>query len=755
MRLLFEELSSRLQYKIIIPFLLLALCVAVAGAAIAFSLVAGSWQERLDNQLAQVTRVAGDALMSQERANLQFLQEIVFAPRNEATGAPSVVEAFANGDSAGLQAALEPYVLVGMRRSGIYLDRLIAFDRTGRTLADMERPPDDAQVAYVSHPPIDMGQTWFVPRILADAQDDLGDKFAGIIRLTDTNAYYLGTIAPVRQGDQVVGGVIIAMRVERLLQRLQEQSQAAGLTLYDSEGRVLVSTFNPEEDPAALNMDEATLEAFWAAPVPAAQSVFSIIHIDSREYQFSYAPLRIRDSTVGILSAGLTREYVTRGWGDTRRPVTLLTLVSMVMIVGLGIYIARLITAPLNELVLTARSVTAGNLHRRSRVRSSDEVGLLSHSFNSMTEHLLKMYSAVLAESGQRAAIVESITDGIVVCDDTGTIQVINRAMRTMLGMRDDEVMPSRLSDLPLVRLTEGMPDFDSKRTKDLYRLGDYIVRVSVAPVITTEDDQMGYVCVVQDMTSEIAIERARANFIATISHELRTPLTVLRGNADLLLRGLVGSLEDDQRTIIESMRQHTSNMTSLINNVIVLARLDSGSLITNLEPIELLHMVEEAVWPLQTMIKAKGLELEIRIPPDIPPVLADADQLRTILQQLIDNARRYTDTGMITVCAVREPEFVRVDVCDTGRGIPPDMYEQVFERFIRGDGSNEGVNSAERGIGLGLAIVKQLVERHGGRVWVTSTPGQGSTFSFTLRYTDATSRTEKPGTDASLAEAA
>lgn len=753
MRLLLQELRSRLQYKIIIPFVLLALCVALAGSAIAFILVADSWQERFDNQLAQVTRIASDKLVAQERANLQFLQEIAFAPPNEQTGAPSVAEALANSDSAGLINALDPYFLVGMQRSSVQLDRLIVFDKNGRTLADMERLPPGSATPYTTYAALDFSQTWFVPRILNAEADQYGDKFAGLVQLNNTETYYFCTIAPVRQGTTVVGGVIVAMQVERLLLNLQDQSQAAVLTIYDSQGHTLASTTRPQNGMEALNINSDILLKFWKEAAVSDKAIFDVKEINEREYQFSYTPLQLRSSTVGVFSAALSRDYVIRAWGDARLPLAVLTVVAMLMIVFLGIYIAHLITAPLNELVVAARSVTAGNLHRRSKVQSNDEVGLLSASFNRMTEHLLQLYSAVLVESTQRAAIVECITDGIAVCNTDGHLLIVNRALRLMLGLQDGESPPECLKDLPLVQLVEGMPDFDSRRIGELYKLNEYIVRVAIAPVITPGSDETHYVCAIQDLTNDVGIERARANFIATISHELRTPLTVLRGNADLLLRGLVGPLEDDQRMLIETMRQHTSNMAGLINNVIVIANLDSGQLTTTLEPLELLQIVEEAIWPLRSMIKTKGLELVIDIPPELPTVLADMDQLRTIVQQLVDNARRYTDTGSIHLQANCEAEFVRVDVKDTGRGIAPHMYEQIFQRFIRGDGANEGINSSERGIGLGLAIVKQLVERHGGQVWVTSTPGQGSTFSFTLRYTNATGSPENSGT--TFAEAA
>lgn len=748
MRLLFQELYSRLQYKIIIPFLLLAFCVAVALATIAFSLVAGSWQERFDNQLAGVTRIASDALLNQERANLQFLHEVAFAAANPWTDAPAVAEALAAGDRVGLAAALDPYFRAGIQRTNVNLDRLIAFDQDGQTLADLERAPDvNADPPYILHPTLDLSSTWFVPRILAADSDPLGDKFAGIIHLPNTSTYYLSTIAPVRQGDDIVGGLIVALRLETLLTRLRDQSQATIVALYDPQGQTLGSTTHPVAGLNVLNIQDDVLTRFWEAAAQQGQAIFDSKHINEREYQFAYAPLRIRGMTIGILSTALNRDYVTSAWAAARGPMIIIMFLAMITIVALGAYIARIITAPLNELVLTARSVTAGNFQRRSRVRSRDEVGVLSASFNQMTEHLLQLYHAVSSESRQRAAIVESITDGIVVCDADGKIEVLNSALRNMLGCHEPEHLPRYLSELPLTQITEGMPDFDSRRVANLYKLNDFIVRVAIAPVVTPQSHTMRYVCVLQDMTTEIAIERARANFIATISHELRTPLTVLRGNTDLLLRGLLGALEDDQRTVIETIRQHTVNMTSLINNVIAIANIDSGSLTLRLEPVDLSHVIEEAVWPLQSLIKAKGLELSIAIPGEIPPVLADQDQLRIIMVQLVDNARRYTDSGSIRIHAACEGEFVRVDVSDTGRGIPADMHDQIFQRFTRGSGTNEGINSSERGIGLGLAIVRQLVERHGGRVWVTSTPGQGSTFSFTLRFTHATGSPERSET--------
>jgi hypothetical protein len=169
-----RPLRSRVQYKIIIPFLLLTLLVALAGSTTAFLFVTGNAQERLNNQLAQTARVVADAIVRQESSNLTFLRELVFAGPNADTGAPAVADALAAGDVAGLGAAVEPFVRISQRR-GVQLDRLIIFDSTGKTVLHRERD-ESASAAWIDRPPRDMSGLWFVQRILTGAADVRGDS---------------------------------------------------------------------------------------------------------------------------------------------------------------------------------------------------------------------------------------------------------------------------------------------------------------------------------------------------------------------------------------------------------------------------------------------------------------------------------------------------------------------------------------------------------------------------------------------------
>jgi signal transduction histidine kinase len=747
---LIRELRSHLHYKIILPFLLLTLLVALAGSAVSFLLIVGTAQERLNNQLAQVARDLSDKLVQQESDNLVFLRELVFAQASPKTGAPAVGDALAGRDTRGLESALDPYFRISLQRSGVRVDRLIVFDTAGQSLIDWERPQGQADPTIrVSHDARDISALWFVPRILEGQRDEQGDKYAGLLDLGDSPTRYLFSVAPVVLNNRVVGGMLIATRLDTLLQDLNAQSQAAIIALYQAEdGTAFASTTTPAAGLAELNIRPDLVPSIRDLQLAEKQSIFDVVTVNQRNYQLAYAPLRIRGSSVGLISAALARDYVTGPWSDAGVPLTILTISLMLAIIGLGIFIARQITLPLQELVSTAQAVTAGDLERRSHVTVRDEVGILSQSFNEMTGHLLDLYRAVRGEASQRAAIVDSITDGVIVCNPAGEVQVLNRTTRALLRLAEGQPGPQRFEDIPLRVLSESMPSFGESRAANLFLLGERIVRVAAAPVLGDDGAQLGDVYVLQDLTDEVAMDRAKNNFIATISHELRTPLTVLSGTSELLLRNMVGQLSDDQRTLIESMRKHTMTMNALLNNVITIANLESGTLSLDLEPVGLSGVLDGVIWPIRAALAAKGLELVIDLPEDLPEVVADEPQLRIVLHQLLDNARRYTDRGWVAVRATHELNRVRVDITDTGRGISSDFCEHLFTRFARG---SEGINSSERGIGLGLAIARELIERQAGEIWLAHTSDQGSTFSFTLPCI----QTEFFNRDSSLATAA
>jgi signal transduction histidine kinase/HAMP domain-containing protein len=738
----FRELRSRLQYKIILPFLLLTLLVALAGAAVALTLVTDSLQNRFDNQLAQVARGASDSVVRQEEANLQFLRAVVFAPANPDSGAPAVADALGSADPDALQQALDPYFRDGVSRDDLGIDRMIVFGPNGDALIDWEQPRDQGSDAQrIVHSGTTLQGQWFTEKVLSGIADATGDKYAGLLSF-QSGPSYLFTVAPVRQGEQVVGGALVARRLDGLIRELRVRAQADIVAVYDPGGRPLVSTFEPNNGLQAISLAPELADRLVATQsqgdVPPEQQLKAVytVPVNARDYQFAYSSLKIRNAVVGLVAVALARDYIIDPWTTTFWPIALLTVSLMLAIIVLGVWIARTITRPLEELVATADAVTGGNFGRRSDVQGHDEVGQLAASFNTMTDYLVQLYGEVQAEASRSQAIVQSMADGVIVCDSEGQILVANVAAHDLVAQAGRSAFPERLDDLPLQPLAEDDHLFGAEQAAELRIVGERVVRLNVAPVVVN-GIRLGDVYLLQDLTAEAAVDRARTSFIATISHEMRTPLTVLRGYADLMLRGLVGKLSDEQSDMLESMRQQINGMTLLINNVIVMANIDAGSLQTHLEPIAIATALDEALWQQRGPINAKGIEIVVELPDDLPPVLADRDQLRQILVHLLDNARRYTNEGTIAIRAHADHTLVQIDVRDTGCGIAPELRARIFDKFIRGD---DGINSPERGIGLGLAIVEQLVKRHGGSVWCESERGRGSTFSFTLRQGDGPS---------------
>ncbi len=340
------------------------------------------------------------------------------------------------------------------------------------------------------------------------------------------------------------------------------------------------------------------------------------------------------------------------------------------------------------------------------------------------------LFSQVQEEASERRAILQSIGDGVIVCDEQRNIMLVNSAAEKMLKLHDWHLVRRNFSEVPLVRFEIEQDLFGrEKAVLDHYQFGEKVLRLSSAPVIGENGAALGEVIVLHDISAEAAVDQAKTDFIKVISHELRTPLTPICGNVELLLRGLFGEINQEQRETLEQVRGRAEQMKDLVNNIIMVASIEANTLQTEPEPQDLWIAIENAVAPLRRGFGNKGLELHIDSMEDMPLVLADREQLRMILTQLLDNARRYTQSGSITINATRFDDSVQLDIHDTGPGIPPEERSRLFTRFHR----IEGNNSPERGSGLGLAITRQLVERQGGKVWASSEVGSGSTFSISL----------------------
>jgi signal transduction histidine kinase len=226
-----------------------------------------------------------------------------------------------------------------------------------------------------------------------------------------------------------------------------------------------------------------------------------------------------------------------------------------------------------------------------------------------------------------------------------------------------------------------------------------------------------------------LQIDELKSNFIANVSHELRTPLTSVLAYSELLLTYEEQS-SPQQREFLEIIHKESARLTRLLNDVLDLAKIESGDMRLNFEPVDIEELVEETARAHRALIEQADLTLEVEIAPDLPFVRGDHDRLRQVLSNLLSNSTKFTRRGTIRLSARRVGAEVHLSVQDTGMGIPPEHVGRVFDKFHQ---VGDVLTDKPTGTGLGLAICRELVESHGGRIWAESEPGVGSTFTVAL----------------------
>ena len=239
-----------------------------------------------------------------------------------------------------------------------------------------------------------------------------------------------------------------------------------------------------------------------------------------------------------------------------------------------------------------------------------------------------------------------------------------------------------------------------------------------------------GAVLVLHDQTELRRLERIRQDFVANVSHEFKTPLTAIQGFAETLLGGALEDQENNRR-FLEIIRDHAIRLSRLTEDLLKLARVEAGKLEIEFQPVQLKDLIEACAASITLRSNSRQASITIDYPDNLPSVQADPAMLREVLQNLVDNALKYTPAnGEVGMRAVAENGNVVVTVSDTGIGIPMVDQERIFERFYRVDAAR---TREVGGTGLGLSIAKHIVEAHGGRIWVESMVGRGSKFHFSV----------------------
>ncbi|MCL5096200.1 MAG: cell wall metabolism sensor histidine kinase WalK [Candidatus Omnitrophica bacterium] len=340
-----------------------------------------------------------------------------------------------------------------------------------------------------------------------------------------------------------------------------------------------------------------------------------------------------------------------------------------------------------------------------------------------------------MTESITQESLFNNMAEGVLLLDRDGRVELINRSLEKMLRVSGNPkgrtLMETfrlhELHDLAQQAIVRGqILDFELH----LPGIEKRCLKVDASVLRGPSSRIQGIMLVFHDHTRLQQLERARQEFVANVSHELRTPLSLIKGYTETLLEGA----KDDPAVathFLKIIQKHADRLIFLVEDLLTLSRLESDQVTLQLQLVDLRLLTEKVLEDLRTRASRKTMHLENRIPPDLR-AQADAERLQQALFNLIENAIKYGPVnGHVTVGGGATGErWIELWVKDDGPGIPLEAQGRIFERFYRVDRSR---SREQGGTGLGLAIVKHVVQSHGGKVWVKSEPGQGSTFFLTL----------------------
>lgn len=429
---------------------------------------------------------------------------------------------------------------------------------------------------------------------------------------------------------------------------------------------------------------------------------------------------------------------------NSEKSMYLILIISMLAVAG-GYIISHFFTnkflKPLHSLTESIRLVKAGDLNHTINIITHDEAGELATEYNNMTRRLQQYEQSTLgklmSEKNKSVTIVKSISDPLIVMDNNFKILMLNKACEHFFNIEEGKSLNRHFLEVILngdlfEHISGIMEAVRDNLEKIIYiNSGEGIYfNVIVTKIRDNETNVNGLIVLFHDVTHLKQLEKIRTDFIATISHEFKTPLTSIMMGTSLIENSSIGTLNERQMEIVDTMKEDGERLTTLVNDLLELSRLESERAVFKLQPCSITGIIENCVKPLYDMADRSDINLYYEADEDLPKVNADPEKISWVLNNLITNALKYTNSGdEIIVSADKRNNKMYVSVRDTGAGIPEEFIDKIFGKFVQVKGQDLEI----RGTGLGLSIVKEIVKAHGGEIWCESKLDEGSNFIFTL----------------------
>jgi two-component system phosphate regulon sensor histidine kinase PhoR len=431
-------------------------------------------------------------------------------------------------------------------------------------------------------------------------------------------------------------------------------------------------------------------------------------------------------------------------WGHVGLGVA---VASVLALVG-GLILSRRFARRLGAMSAAARRMARGEPAGRLPTDRKDEEGDLARAIMEVDSQLRERLQALGRERNQLSGVLASMSEGVVAVDREQRIVHMNAVAAGLLRVRSEDVLGKRLWETTRVAeirdLIDGVLSDGEARTEEV-RVADHPpprrLQLNASALKGANGDAGGAVLVLHDVTGLRRLESMRTDFVANVSHELKTPLAAIQGLIETLADD--GGMDGETRErFLERARSQVVRLSSLVTDLLSLSQVESESRSLERHPLDLREVLEESAGRIDLSGRSRRLALDL--PDDPVAVLGDGEALGRIVDNLLDNAVKYTeDTDEIHLRLTTANDTATIEVQDTGIGIEPNHHERIFERFYRVDKAR---SRELGGTGLGLAIVRHLVEAQSGRIEVESVPGRGSTFRIHLPLEPLDAPMDRPG---------
>ncbi|MDY8144337.1 cell wall metabolism sensor histidine kinase WalK [Lactiplantibacillus plantarum] len=464
-------------------------------------------------------------------------------------------------------------------------------------------------------------------------------------------------------------------------------------------------------------------------------------------YYVSIVPLYSSNSAgnssqlVGVLYVRANMKSVYSTINNIMGIFVIASLAAMVLGLGIAIIIARAITRPIEEMKQQTQRIARGDYAGQVRVYSDDELGQLAKAINNLSIRVEESQESTEAERRRLDSVLSHMSDGVIATDRRGNITIINETASDFMDVTAEKAIGNSILDILKIRDDYSLRDLIENQDELMLDFSsnerDLILNAYFSLIQRESGFISGLVCVLHDVTEQQKIDNDRKQFVSNVSHELRTPLTSLRSYIEALSDG---AWKDPEVApgFLKVTQEETDRMIRMINELLSLSRMDSGTTRVDMELVNINEMFNYVLDRFDMILRkddnpAKYYTIKREFTKRDLWVEIDTDKFTQVLDNIMNNAIKYSPDGGVVTCRLLETHNqVIISISDQGLGIPRADLGHVFDRFFRVDKAR---SRAQGGTGLGLAISKEVVQMLGGRIWVDSVEGKGSTFYISLPY--------------------